>query len=241
MPESVTDRCTKSHEYVFLLAKSQHYYYDAEAIREPLSSTSNYGGTYNQDHKLNRNGIGTPQGSFKAGFKIEPNEAGRNKRSVWTLGPENSGVAGHFAVMPTKLVEPCILAGSSSYGACAACGSPWERVVEVVRPEPAAIRPKDPRTHLGHSSKSTINQSNWHDDRNPTRTSTTLGWQPTCTCNADVVPCTVLDPFAGSGTTLAVALKHGRRGLGIELNPDYITLARQRIEECQPLLLDVTA
>jgi tRNA/tmRNA/rRNA uracil-C5-methylase (TrmA/RlmC/RlmD family) len=68
---------------------------------------------------------------------------------------------------------------------------------------------------------------------------TTTGWQATCTCNADVVPQTVLDPFAGSGTTLAVALKHGRRAIGCELNPEYIELAYRRIGKVQPMLLEM--
>ena len=63
----------------------------------------------------------------------------------------------------------------------------------------------------------------------------TLGWKPTCSCNSEVVPATVLDPFCGSGTTGAVSLRHGRNFIGIELNADYIKLAEKRIGAVDPL------
>ena len=67
---------------------------------------------------------------------------------------------------------------------------------------------------------------------------TTVGWRPTCACPpADPIPCTVLDPFLGSGTTVAVAVGLGRHGIGIELNQDYIILAEKRIRETQRPLL----
>ena len=67
--------------------------------------------------------------------------------------------------------------------------------------------------------------------------STTTGWLPQCECGLEPVPQTVLDPFAGSGTTLAVSIKHGRNGIGCELNPEYITLIEKRLSEVQPLML----
>jgi len=122
MPESVTDRPTKSHEYLFLLTKSPRYYYDTDAVREPSVEQA----------------------------------AGRNLRSVWTINPQPFSEA-HFATFPTALVEPCIKAGSTK---------------------------------------------------------------------GDLI----LDPFAGSGTVGCVALKLAREFVGIELNPDYCTLARESIE-----------
>jgi DNA modification methylase len=165
MPESVTDRPTKAHEYIFLLSKSASYYYDAEAIREPLSPTASYGGTYRTVTKMDdsRNDKGT----FNAiGKTILPDPNGRNRRSVWTVTTKPYSGA-HFATFPPDLIEPCILAGS---------------------------RKGD----------------------------------------------TVLDPFNGSGTTGAVALKHGRAYIGIDLNPDYIELAHDRISKAQPMLLEVS-
>lgn len=109
MPESVRDRCTRSHEYVFHLAKSARYFYDADAIREPVSPTSSYGGTYKNDGKYedNRN-----YGRLNRKNRIvSPPTNGRNKRTVWQITPKPFPGA-HFAVMPPELVEPCIKAGS---------------------------------------------------------------------------------------------------------------------------------
>lgn len=103
MPESVTDRCTKSHEYIFLLANNQRYYFDADAIKEPAAYAGQMrGGSTN---------------------RYEQNEAGmdckvyddRNKRSVWTVNPQPYPQA-HFATFPTKLIEPCIKAGCPAGG-----------------------------------------------------------------------------------------------------------------------------
>ncbi len=110
MPESVTDRCTKAHEYLFLLSKSARYYFDAEAIKEPVSpktltvsTTPTKGtGTESTGEKLN---------SWMAanGGRYHPEKA--NKRSVWTVNSQPYAEA-HFATFPPKLIEPCILAGS---------------------------------------------------------------------------------------------------------------------------------
>ncbi len=115
MPESVTDRPTKSHEYLFLLSKSSRYYYDQDAIREPLTES-----TKKRD-KTPRGRSQDGGGSAKsmAGYLYTPdlgnmtsNSKGRNKRDVWTI-PTKPFKGAHFAVMPEALVEPCILAGSA--------------------------------------------------------------------------------------------------------------------------------
>jgi DNA modification methylase len=150
MPESVTDRPTKSHEYIFLLAKSERYYYDAAAIMEPWESAGTgvlsvgsralQGTTYGQSGRSNT-------------VRRDPN-IGRNKRDVWTV-PTAPYSGAHFATFPPALIKPCILAG------CPPCG-------------------------------------------------------------------TVLDPFAGSGTTGEIAAGLGRNAVLIELNPEYAKLARDR-------------
>ena len=101
MPESVTDRPTKAHEYLFLLAKGERYYYDAEAIAEP----SVYPGDDRGSRTDSRRGTGC--NSMNGG----PNGTSRNKRTVWTIATQPYSGA-HFATFPEKLVEPCILAGS---------------------------------------------------------------------------------------------------------------------------------
>jgi DNA modification methylase len=115
MPESVTDRPTKAHEYLFLMSKSKRYYYDAKVIAEPLAEASverygyAFGGAKTEALiEANRNGVG--QRTRVLGERETPSS--RNRRSVWTIPPKPFKGA-HFAVMPEALVEPCILAGSA--------------------------------------------------------------------------------------------------------------------------------
>ena len=106
MPESVTDRCTKAHEYIFLLSKSQKYFYGYEAIKEPGQDW----GT--RDRKKGSAFVdSTPGRSPQSGGKNCDFSEGRNKRSVWTVNLKPFKQA-HFATYPPELIEPCILAGS---------------------------------------------------------------------------------------------------------------------------------
>ena len=243
MPESVTDRCTKSHEYIFLLAKSQKYYYDHEAIKEPLADAS-IGRAERKQSLIDRKGVGTLGKQIQNGVDPKHGYAGlamgrngktgysddgkRNRRSVWTVTTKPFRGA-HFATFPKDLIEPCVLAGTSAHGCCSECGAPWQRVIE--------------KTGEFQRRWSTNNAegSPYNDQGSMQNTYATTGWQPTCKCaDASVVPCTVLDPFTGSGTTCVVALNHGRRFIGTELNPDYIKIATERISDEAPMsLMDV--
>lgn len=110
MPESVQDRCTKAHEYIFLMAKSQKYYFDAGAIAE--SSNPDYKSRYNSDF-TGRPDLVMPDGKAQ-GIAMQGSrewKETRNKRSVWTVNTKPYSGA-HFAVFPEELIEPCILAGS---------------------------------------------------------------------------------------------------------------------------------
>ena len=123
MPESVTDRPTKSHEYLFLLTKQPRYYYDAEAIREKAE----YGrGSDPSGNMFSRIGHSD---NHREGSKGHTFNGGRNKRDVWWLATQPFPES-HFATMPEALVEPCIRAGTSQKGYCPECGKPWIRVVE---------------------------------------------------------------------------------------------------------------
>lgn len=154
MPESVRDRPTRAHEYIFLLTKSPKYYYDADAIKEPLKCEAD--ATLRAGERARAGHKSGSIGGAALGRKSFTNPlAGRNKRTVWSVATRPYHGA-HFAVFPPALIEPCILAGS---------------------------RPGD----------------------------------------------TVLDPFLGSGTSGAVAAKHGRQFIGIDNNPSYVEMARQRI------------
>ena len=236
MPESVTDRPTKAHEYVFLLTKQAKYYYDADAIRETNgkeSSWDNYGGKGFINHPTGdaRHQVDLAEGMSQR--MVKPNTThpnGRNKRSVWEISTQPYAEA-HFATYPEKLVEPCILAGTSEKGVCAECGKPWERIVELTK-EYAAMLASDKawRTNEGKPDQYTNRHPKKHPENVPQKHNT-VGWQPTCECNAEIVPATVLDPFVGSGTTLAVAQRLGRRGVGADINEEYLSLARNRLEK----------
>jgi DNA modification methylase len=245
MPESVTDRPTKSHEYLFLLTKAARYYYDGEAIKEPharLWNERNVGpNNWVNDPAMRsvklRNGDDQGGGHYGLGSAL-PNPAGRNRRSVWSIATEPYPDA-HFATFPEKLVEPCILAGTSARGACPACGAPWGRIVERGGVQvPAASRhayTEDGNPVSGDNRYDPLRRGGNVDPKisrcgvDDAMPRATVDWSQTCTCPpANPIPCRVLDPFAGSGTTVAVAERLGRVGIGVELKPAYLSLARQR-------------
>jgi len=242
MPESVTDRPTKSHEYLFLLTKSARYFYDADAVREVGSGVEWTPEQYESlkkttpeewyQRKDNPFSDGKKSGN-KAGGKTPP--GGRNRRDVWTIATEAFPGA-HFATFPRKLVEPCILAGCPAK-VCPKCGAGW--VKESKRPEPppdvfTSIRvPSDEFTNSGFRKGGIRRGSgqkyqNWRNSHPPVITE-----HPTCTCGNHGLPTgagMVLDPFFGSGTVGVVALSLGRQYIGIELNTAYADMARNRIE-----------
>ena len=104
MPESVQDRCTKAHEYIILMSKSQKYYYDHESIKDPVKQ--DWGTRDRTDGKYHNEGSGLqPHGGLEKSYEMA------NKRSVWTVNTKPYAGA-HFAVFPTELIEPCIMAGA---------------------------------------------------------------------------------------------------------------------------------
>lgn len=255
MPESVTDRCTKAHEYIFLLTKSARYYYDAEAIKETVNGGAHARGPGNKTHKgttayeqgstehrtkaglvdyaKRQRAIGVGPKAADAGSGTKYNESfsasitdlvsTRNKRSVWEIATEPFPEA-HFATFPTELVKPCILAGTSEKGCCEACGSPWQREVSVEYENPGN------RTTNGDRSLANRETTAGFERRLEKRTET-VGWKASCSCNAGLVPCTVLDTFNGSGTTGIVALANRCNYIGIELNPEYVAMTERRLAE----------
>jgi DNA modification methylase len=236
MPESVTDRPTKSHEQVFLLSKRADYFYDADAIREPHICASD---------KRN-DGKRHPYSDDAKHSQVDPNRqrtktdcvsfhpAGRNMRSVWTVATQSYSGA-HFATFPEKLVEPCVLAGTSARGACPRCGAGWVRVMER---EFQPMTDRSPEKLVRSSGQKGIDSSR-HDHETPRGyvNVTTTGWRPGCECEAgEPVPQFVLDPFAGTGTVGRVCARHGRRFVGVELKGEYIELARGRTSGVQMVM-----
>ncbi len=151
MPESVTDRCTKSHEYIFLFSKSQKYYFNNEALKEYATTTpkprNKQAEGYQADYAKGER--------FSTGERVYGADGKRNKRDVWTV-PTQPYKGAHFAVFPPALIKPCILAGSPLGGL-------------------------------------------------------------------------VLDPFCGSGTTCITAYLAKRQYIGIDINPEYCNIAKNRI------------
>ena len=227
MPESVRDRPTSAHEKIYLLTKSARYFYDAVAVREEDAGT---------DHPRNILHRPEPSGGIlppHRGIRTAEgrNGGGRNLRNLWTIATHPFSEA-HFATFPPKLVEPCIKAGTSERGCCAECGAPWERVTERKQVNPGNRQTNGPR------SVERRHENAGFEQRLETQVET-LGWQLTCEHNTDPAPCTVLDPFGGSGTVGLVASRLGRDAILIELNPEYAEMAEHRIHGDAPLLADV--
>jgi DNA modification methylase len=246
MPESVTDRPTKSHEHIYLLSKNQHYYYDADAVREPAQD---WGTRDRSNGKYHNEGTGlTPhRGLSGGGFSRKYAEAqpdhgamnlerpqvpGRNLRDVWSLGSFAFPDA-HFATFPPELPERCITAGTSEYGCCPKCAAPYRREIERnLVPGPKGVKNPviDERDFSADKNDQGSNRAK--DGHKPGWISAnrTIGWKATCTCDAGApVSCVVLDPFSGAGTTGMVARRLGRRYIGIELSRKYVALSEQRI------------
>ena len=240
MPESVTDRPTKAHEYVFLLTKSPRYYFDSDAVREPHThpdaalNTGDWAGSVKA--KGYADALPAAKAANRAVAMSRPKDYighinGRNIRTVWTIATQPYPGA-HFATFPEKLVEPCVKAGTSERGVCPECGAPWVRVVERV----ADRTPVVARTTKGMA------RENGNGEYRPNSRETggvagnvhmeTTGWRPSCVCHPIVlpepVPATILDLFAGSGTVGRVANRLGRRAVLIDLSADYIDQAMLR-------------
>lgn len=256
MPESVSDRPTKAHSTVFLLSKRPRYFFDADAIRTPYAYPDDAlrrvmpdgwatgAGRHDVvDHSRRERGPdGRRQTTVTGRENSEqhrdgerwPNPAGANARSVWSIPTEPTPFA-HFATWPQALVRRMILAGTSERGCCPECGAPWVRDTE-------ADYDAEGRTTNGQKPR-TVERRGF--DVRMVRMSSTIGWSPSCECLASPalmaqagkelvpvpVPCTVLDPFAGSGTTCLVARNLGRHAVGIELNEDYLRIAAERLQQ----------
>jgi len=228
MPESVKDRPTESHEYILLLTKSAKYYWDMEAVREAAQPESYT--RYESGFKMPKHRARKEQG-YNSFLNDTPelNPAGRNIRSVWTFATQPYPEA-HFATFPEALPEKCIKAGSSEKGCCPKCGNPWERVVEKIKSKPRTVVSPH-AAPPGQRAQGSLSYERY----DKTAELQTIGWQPSCKCDAGKpVPSIVLDPFAGAGTTLIVAERLGRTGIGYELSSEYCKLIETRYKQNLP-------
>jgi site-specific DNA-methyltransferase (cytosine-N4-specific) len=211
-------RATTAHEYIFLFAKSPEYFYDSATAVEASTSTS--GGAC--VGKVSSDGPGSRRMSAAENSKIRGPT--RNYRSVWTLSSEPT-TEKHFAAYPSALVEKILRAGTSAGGCCPECLVPWAPVVESTFQKTQENNFAPERRGINVAERIDVRQRGVNNCR-------ILAYRPTCTCGrTDSIPCTVLDPFAGTGTTLQTAKWMGRSSIGIELNSAYIEIAERRIQQ----------
>lgn len=238
MPESVKDRPTRNHEYIFLLTKSKKYFWDQEATREALSeSTLNdkrlNSGRHEQGKvysKYQVSGSEAPPDWYQGKFFGDP-AVGRNIRSVWKIATQSTKEA-HFATFPFKLVQRCLLAGTSEKGCCPKCGKQWVRIVDrKFVPQQDVSEQKGKR---GAGNQKPMDQSSrWNGTPRGTVRTQAHVWTAGCKCGAgqDPIPCVVLDPFGGSMTTALVAGSMQRSAICTEINPEYVKLGVKRAKE----------
>ena len=290
MPESVTDRPTRSHEHIFLLAKSERYYYDSEAVKEPAIC-----GDPRKPYapgQVDARGDGHKRGGGKVRPSVERGrfngkteamadtgqnafravEDWRNLRDVWTVNTQPFPEA-HFATFPPRLIEPCVIAGCPPAGKRCDCmeiietplgtGPIEDPSMETGRAGMNRPRRQDegtrPITKLEQRSYADQMKASPHraemasaageafahyirtdkSGARPLPPELLNGWLRSgwlipapaeCTCPIEPAG-TILDPFAGAGTTGLVAKKHGRKFIGIELNPAYVAMAEKRLAQ----------
>lgn len=259
------------------------YFYDAEAVREPLQESTR---ARMESKCITPEENPHPDSKWPDGdqrqhaflYKTDI-QRGRNLRDVWTI-PTQPYSKAHFATFPEKIPETCIKAGTSERGACPSCGAPWERIIERAGSKSYAVGKSAAKREAGlttafsgyedgssapifttkgfqptcecvedwkrrcgadkngeyHGKATKDYASARAEDPSAVKArilagmgKRTVGYQPTCDCDPrEPVPCVVLDPFAGSGTTVKVARRLGRSAIAIDINPDYKELAEER-------------
>lgn len=227
MPESVNDRTTRSHEYIFQLSKSNKYYFDHTSIKEPVSESTvgrgivSFGGEKGRNYNPDKEDPNFRNGSEQWGKSFDYTKSckyGVNKRSVWSI-PNEPFKGTHYATFPKSLVLPTILAGTSSYGCCSKCGAPYYRVIEKT----GHVNFRE-EAHVPGNSKTKTDSTGWK----PTIIATD-NWESSCSCESDVIPCTVLDPFMGSGRTAVACQNNFRHWVGIDISIKYCEIIKKEV------------
>ena len=251
-------RCTTAHEYVFQFSKSERYFCDAMGVAEKSTSSPHRPGA----GQKNEAAIASDVRRSLARHILDVTET-RNPRSVWTSGDRYFRLKGdvtdeqrkllldflgnyfdetnevgtvmrmstepfkqaHFATFPSKLPDKILRAATSEKGCCPTCLVPWAPIVERER---IATRPA---IDCKHDETGEANR----DPQRHIATKRVVGWRACCNCGGEPIPMLVLDPFAGAGTTIMAARRLGLRAIGLELNPEYAAMARERIGGDSPL------
>ncbi len=231
MPSSVKDRFTVDFEYLFFFSKKKKYYFETQL--EPLKTP------YEQlikdkrgsQNKTDAAKVGAMNHGGKKTLGETINPLGRNKRTVWTICPRPFKEA-HFAVYPEELCETPIKAGCPEF-VCVKCGNP--KVLDVERekaPKEVFTSKNTPKESFtgsyveGEMRGQGGKLQKWREN-NP---DIIKGYKPSCNCNVGFTSGIVLDPFFGAGTTGLVALKQNKKFIGIELNKEYIGIAKKRLQ-----------
>lgn len=226
MPESTKDRCTTAHEYVFMLVKKPAYFFDHLENQEPGVWPAGTKAAKGSAKRKATEGVNARPAEYKVYNGL------RTRRSVWRVTTKPFAEA-HYATYPPDLIEPAIRTSTSRKGCCAACGAPWRRIVSREGEQPTVAGSDLDRfgdgSHGVHRKVGGQYQK-WLDE-NPLQT---VGWKPGCECPETidfdvVVPCRVLDPFGGAGTTGLVAQQLGLDATLCELNPDNIDMSKRRL------------
>jgi DNA modification methylase len=225
-------RTTAAHEYIYLFTKSDSYFCDREAAVFACGDDV-VGGESPEPESVT-----TLWGEVVETAQDDDDSGTANPRSVWTIGPQPCRHK-HYAAYPEELPRRVIQAGTPDRGCCPACGAPWARMVEVERSHQSGSG-RSGNAPAGKNGTAMQGGGATGDVRNgPCVESRTVGWLPTCDCaSAEPVPCTVLDPFGGSGTTAIAAEMMGRNAILSELNPEYVDIMAGRRAETAPLLLE---
>ena len=232
LPESVTDRCRSSHEYLFHLVKQPRYYAAVDEIREPHAAGSISRIRYAVHDTRGANRSRYDRDGVSENVARDLNPLGKLPGSVWTIPsqpltvPARLGID-HFAAFPMELPRRCIL-GWSPPGVCTGCGEGRRPVADTtlthdrkgMRQQAAADAPRGGKQNF---AATTLGRE---------RFVTITGYA--CACpepTAPVRPAVVADPFGGTGTTALVAAMYGRLGLSFDLSHDYSRLARWRTRD----------
>ena len=201
-------RPVMAHEYIFMFVKSDRYFCDDFVIRVPTDAGGERG--YRTSDLWRESALEAIDDLYDCatGGGLMYGDDDVPLALVANTANDGSNQSVHFAKFPERLVEPLLKASTSDGGVCSRCGSQYTRVVG--RGGERVVR------------RSATDNNPYYRPRNTQIEYVDLGWKPSCSCDADSRPALVFDPFVGSGTTLAVARRLGRRAVGMDISPLYL-------------------